>query len=77
LDAQVIGVSTDSLDTNIRFAQENGIEYPLISDTGKAIKKAYGRGRVTYLIDKTGVIRMVKSGVPDNQQFIEKLRELQ
>ncbi len=77
MDAQVIGVSTDSMAENAQFTQENGIQFPLISDNDKAIKKAYGRGRVTYLIDKNGVIQLVKSGVPDNQEFIAKLKELQ
>jgi peroxiredoxin Q/BCP len=47
LDAQLIGVSTDSMETHSKFAAENGIGFPLISDEDKTIKKLYGRGRVT------------------------------
>ena len=76
LDAQVIGVSTDSIADHRKFAAENGIDFPLVSDDDKSIKKAYGWGRVTYLIDKGGVIRFVQKGVPDNGDFIDKLKQL-
>jgi len=64
------------METNLKFRAENGIAFPLVSDTQSAIKKQYGRGRVTYLIDKQGIIQLVQKGVPDNQAFLEKLREL-
>jgi peroxiredoxin Q/BCP len=62
LDAEVIGVSADNLEANVKFAAENGIDFPLVSDTDKSIRKSYGRGRVTYLIDKNGIIRHVQKG---------------
>jgi len=76
MDAQIIGVSTDSLETNQKFAAENGISFPLVSDTDKTIKKRYGRGRVTYLIDKNGVIQHVQKGVPNNTDFLDRLKQL-
>ena len=77
MDAQLIGVSTDSMETHSKFAAENGIGFPLLSDEDKTIKKLYGWGRVTYLVDKDGVIRFVQKGVPNNQDFINKLKQLQ
>lgn len=76
LDAQVIGVSTDSMKENLKFTQENDIEFPLVSDSSEVIKKSYGSGRVTYLIDKSGIIRHIKEGVPDNQSLIDTLKTL-
>ncbi|MEE4264364.1 MAG: redoxin domain-containing protein [Desulfobacteraceae bacterium] len=76
LDAQIIGVSADSLETNHKFAANNGIDFPLISDQGKKIRKLYGRGRVTYLIDKEGTIRFIQKGVPKNQDFLSVLEKL-
>jgi peroxiredoxin Q/BCP len=72
----VIGVSGDSLETNKRFADENGIDFPLVSDEDGTIKKKYGRGRVTFLIDKNGLIRFIQKGVPDNYEFLKKLKQL-
>ncbi len=77
LNAQIIGVSNDSPDDNRKFAAQHGIDFPLVSDTDKTIKKTYGRGRVTYLIDKNGIIRHVQKGVPDNAAFLKRLRQLQ
>ena len=72
----MIGVSGDSMQTNLKFKVENGIAFPLISDTDKSIKNRYGRGRVTYLIDKQGIIQMIQDGVPDNPAFLKKLEQL-
>jgi peroxiredoxin Q/BCP len=77
LDAQIIGVSTDSIDTHNEFAEKNMIGFPLVSDDDESIKKLYGRGRITYLIDKSGIIRFVKKGVPENTEFMEQLRKFQ
>ena len=76
MDAQVIGVSRDSMQENQRFVAQNEIDFPLISDESKSIRKLYGRGRVTYLIDKNGVIQFVQKGVPDNQDFLDELKKL-
>jgi peroxiredoxin Q/BCP len=76
LDAVVIGVSKDSMEDNRKFAAENGITFPLVSDKEKQIRKRYGRGRVTYLIDRSGTIRLVKKGFPDNQAFLTELKKL-
>ena len=65
------------METNLKFKTENGIAFPLVSDTDKAIKRQYGRGRVTYLIDKQGIVRLVQNGVPDNRAFIAELKQLQ
>ena len=36
------GASVDSLETNTRFAQSLGIDYPILSDPGKQVARAYG-----------------------------------
>ena len=36
------GASVDSPDTNKRFAQSLGIEYPILSDSAKEVARAYG-----------------------------------
>lgn len=64
------------METHRKFANENGIDFPLISDEEKTIKKLYGWGRVTYLIDKSGVVRFVQKGVPKNQDFLNELKQL-
>ncbi len=76
LDAQVLGVSGDSLETHYDFAGKLNLSFPLLADDG-AIRRSYGSGRITYLIDQAGIIRYVRQGMPDNDQLISELGKLQ
>ena len=65
--AEVIGVSSDPLESHQRFAQRLKLPFVLLSDAGGAVRARYGvpktlgvfPGRTTYLIDKQGVVRHV------------------
>lgn len=67
MDAEVLGVSSDSQVMHQWFASQYRLPFPLLSDNGGAVRKRYGvpasfgflPGRVTYVIDKQGVIRNV------------------
>jgi peroxiredoxin Q/BCP len=69
LDAEVIGVSSDSVESHRRFAEKHDLSFTLLSDEGGKVRKLYGvpktfgifPGRVTYVIDEKGVIRHVFS----------------
>lgn len=65
--AQVVGVSSDSIDSHERFASKYELPFVLVSDAGGAVRKLYGvpatfgilPGRVTYVIDRQGIVRHV------------------
>ena len=57
LSAQVLGASGDSLQTHRDFAEELGLQFPLLVDDG-SIRKDYGSGRITHLIDRNGIVRV-------------------
>jgi thioredoxin-dependent peroxiredoxin len=65
--AEVIGVSGDSVEKHQSFAQHHNLPFTLLADEGNQLRKAYGvpatlwilPGRVTYVIDKGGVVRHV------------------
>ncbi|QKR00433.1 peroxiredoxin [Metallosphaera tengchongensis] len=67
LNAEVLGVSVDSVETQKRFSEKYGAKFPVVSDKEKKISAAYGvlndKGtsaqRVTFIIDEKGVIRSV------------------
>jgi thioredoxin-dependent peroxiredoxin len=67
LDAEVIGISSDSVGSHRSFAVKHDLSFTLLSDEGGNIRKLYGvpntfglfPGRVTYVIDKEGVVRHV------------------
>jgi peroxiredoxin len=76
LNTQVLGVSPDSLKTHMEFCEKYGITFPLISDEKGEIVKLYGPGRVTFIINKAGVIRFIQKGVPDNRVLLDELEKL-
>jgi thioredoxin-dependent peroxiredoxin len=65
--AEVIGVSSDSVDKHAGFADHHDLPFTLLSDKGGAVRKNYGvpaalgmlPGRVTYVIDRTGTVRHI------------------
>ncbi len=65
--AQVIGVSSDSAGSHAAFSAKHRLPFPLASDSGGALRKAFGvpkalgvfPGRVTYVIDRAGAVRSV------------------
>jgi thioredoxin-dependent peroxiredoxin len=65
--AEVIGVSGDSAGKHKSFAEHHHLPFALLADEGNLVRKAYGvpatlwilPGRVTYVIDKSGVVRHV------------------
>ena len=67
--AEVIGVSANSARSHEQFAGRLHLPFPLLSDADGALRKLYGvprtlglfPGRVTYLIDKLGIIRHIHS----------------
>lgn len=76
LNVQVLGVSSDTLETHNAFAKKLGLSFPLLVDDG-AIRKIYGGGRITYLIDQSGIISYVHKGMPDNDRLIREVNNLQ
>lgn len=89
-DVQLLAVSNDSIHTLRVFAEQEGLEYPLLSDFWPhgATSRAYGvfdeeKGcavRGTFIIDKEGVVRWtVVNGLPDARDlkdYIEALGSL-
>ncbi|SHM96706.1 peroxiredoxin [Flavobacterium xinjiangense] len=68
LGAEVIGVSSDSVTSHQEFTRQYKLPFILLSDSDQKIKKLFGvpsrvfglvPGRVTYVVDKNGVIQMV------------------
>ena len=66
----MLGISVDSREKNKQFAESLGVSFPILSDEEKSVSRAYGilipilrwANRVTFVIDKQGVIREVIKG---------------
>ncbi len=69
LDAEVIGISSQSVESHKAFASHHRLPFLLLSDTDNAVRKMYGvssalgavLGRVTFVIDKEGIVKQVYS----------------
>jgi peroxiredoxin Q/BCP len=68
--AEVVGVSRDDGDSHRRFADKNRLPFVLLSDPDSAVHRLYGvkgwlgglvTDRVSFVIDRSGVVRMVFS----------------
>lgn len=78
--AEVIGVSSQSVDSHKKFASTNTLPFVLLSDEGGKVRKQYGAtsafglmpGRVTFVIDKKGTVRHVFSSQLNPTKHIEE-----
>jgi peroxiredoxin Q/BCP len=70
--AAVVGVSTDSVESQKKFKETNNFPFPLLADTDKKVLKAFGQSalmfasRECYVI-KGGKIVYKDTGVTDKQ----------
>jgi peroxiredoxin Q/BCP len=79
-DAEVIGISSDSVESHRGFAAKHDLPYTLLSDEDKKVRKLYGvpntlglfPGRVTYVIDREGIVRHVFSSQLGTEKHVEE-----
>lgn len=78
--AEVIGVSSQSVESHDKFASLYKLPFILLSDEDQRVRKLYGvpatfgvlPGRVTYVIDKKGVVRYVFNSQLNPTKHIEE-----
>ena len=82
LGVEVIGISGDSVESHEKFAAEYKLPFTLLTDKGKSLRKLFGvktnllgllPGRVTYVIDKKGVVRLVFDSMNAESHFLKVL----
>jgi peroxiredoxin Q/BCP len=83
LDAEVIGISSDSVESHRGLAEKHSLPFLLLSDEGGKVRKLYGvpstfgllPGRVTYVIDAEGVVRHVFASQLGVEKHVEEACE--
>lgn len=77
--AEVIGVSSDSVESHEQFSGKHALPFVLLADSDKAVRKQYGAtslgvipGRVTFVIDREGVIQHSFSSMMNTGGHIEE-----
>ena len=70
LDAQVLGISAQSVESHDKFSGKHGFKFPLLSDADKAVAGAYGTlgplgfpRRSVFIVDASGTIRYVHRAI--------------
>jgi peroxiredoxin Q/BCP len=68
LGAEVIGISGDSENSHDQFAKKYKLPFTLLSDKNKKVRNSFGvkssllgllPGRVTFVIDKKGIVQLI------------------
>lgn len=89
LDAEVIGISSDSESSHTRFTQKYKLPYLLLSDSDKKARKAFGvknnllgliPGRETFVFDREGKLTDRfddMNGSRHTPKALEALRKIQ
>jgi thioredoxin-dependent peroxiredoxin len=87
--AEVIGVSSDSVERHAAFAGKHDLPFTLLADVGGKVRRAYRvpaalgfiPGRVTYVIDRDGTVRHVFNSMTNIgghiKDALEVVRQLQ
>jgi peroxiredoxin Q/BCP len=82
LGAEVIGISGQSIESHKSFATHYGLPFILLSDEDNKVRKLYGvpstmgiiPGRVTYIINKQGIVRHIFSSQTQTQRHVEEAK---
>ena len=79
--AYVIGISSDSPESHEQFKKKYQLPFTLLSDQDKEVRNLFGvptslmgllPGRVTYIIDRNGLIRQVFNSQLNAEQHVEE-----
>mgnify|MGYP000084119237 CR=1 FL=1 len=88
MGAEVIGISSDSVQSHEKFVKRYKLPFLLLSDNDKKLRKLFGvktnlfgllPGRVTYVVDKNGIVKLVfdsmnaTSHIPKALAIVKKL----
>jgi peroxiredoxin Q/BCP len=84
LGAEVVGISGDDVDSHQEFSSQFELPFVLLSDKGGKVRKLFGvgttlgvlPGRVTFIIDREGIIRHVFSSQARPTKHIEVALEI-
>ena len=64
LNAQVVAISAQSVESHEKFSDKHGFKFPLLADTDKSVAAAYGTlgplgfpRRSVFILDSNGVVR--------------------
>jgi peroxiredoxin Q/BCP len=81
VEAIIIGISSQSVESHKKFAEENRLKYTLLSDSRNHVRKLFGvpgrlfgliPGRVTYVVDRTGKVAYIFDSQTETQRHVDE-----
>jgi peroxiredoxin Q/BCP len=81
IDALVIGISAQSVESHYNFAQKYQLNFTLLSDVDNKVRKQFGvpsnffgliSGRVTYVINKEGKVIYIFNSQTQAEKHVEE-----
>lgn len=85
LGAEVVGISSDSEASHQKFTAKHRLPFELLADTDGQVRKLYEvprallgllPGRVTFVIDKNGVIQYIFNSLSGATDHVRKAKEV-
>lgn len=90
LHAEILGVSADTVESHMKFAEKHGINFPILADVDKKVINVYGVWqqksmfgnkfmgikRMSYLIDPKGKIATIYESVRARKHAHQVIKEL-
>lgn len=84
MGVDVIGISSDDEGSHRRFAEKHSLPFTLLSDVDGEVRSAFGvpksfgilPGRVTYVVDASGVIRYVFNSQMRTSEHVRRSLEI-
>ena len=78
---EVIGISSDSVDSHAKFKAKNNLNFTLLSDPKNKVAKLFGAtilfglmtGRKTFVIDTQGKVKYIYDSLMEGKEHVEKL----
>ena len=84
LGAEVLGISGQTVESHKSFASHYGLPFILLGDEGNKVRKLFGvpasigiiPGRVTYIIDKKGVVQHIFNSQYQPEKHVKEALEV-
>lgn len=84
LEIKILGISTDSIETHLKFKKQYNLPFELLSDTKGEVSILYEAKmplfnitkRVSYLLDQGQIIRGIYSNFFDGPAHIREMKEM-
>lgn len=84
LGAEVLGISGQSVESHKSFATHYGLPFILLADVENKVRKLYDvpstmgiiPGRVTYIIDRKGVVRHIFVSQTQAERHVEEAKKV-